>query len=239
LFNSPFFRYLLCDLEFSKSNTIHLEQLFQEAHVIHLYRSSISTAIRISAAVLTLAAALCFASSLLAQEAASKPTTITASQLGQLEFQMRYHGPDSQAFGQADGAYWKAITETQDFPRAYSFFAALSDEAKEPNATLLACKASAQGAYISWLYQNHLNDEAGEGATSKLMASSIAEFKQALAIDPDNFAALYGYAVFEGYRPDGKAHQQELLAKLDTLRPAKPYLPWALVDQLEKTGRPE
>ena len=45
--------------------------------------------------------------------------------------------------------------------------------------------------------------------------------------------------MFEGYRPDGKEHQKELLAKLDTLRASKPYLPWAMVDQLEKTGRIE
>jgi hypothetical protein len=211
-----------------------------------MYRSGISNSktsivIRIAAATLMLGASLCFLSSARSQQATPAPATATTNtkNLAQLEFQMRYHAPDSAAFGEASGAYWKAIAETQDFPRAYSFFAEISDEAKEPDATLLASKASAQGAYISWLYQNHLADQAGEAVITRLMTTAIDEFKQALTIDPENFSALYGYAVFEGYRPDGSAHQKELLAKLDTLRAAKPYLPWALVDQLEKTGKPE
>jgi hypothetical protein len=201
---------------------------------------SFATAICLSAAILIVPASTLFTSSTLAQDASAvQAAPASAKDLGQLEFQMRMHVPDSPAFGQADGAYWKAIGESQDFARAYSFFAQLSDEAAKPDATLLAAKASAQGAYISWLYQNHLVDQAGEGFVKKLMTSSVAEFKQALEIEPDNFSALYGYAIFEGYRPGGQAHQKELLAKLDTLRAAEPYLPWALVDQLEKTGRPE
>jgi hypothetical protein len=205
----------------------------------HIFPSTkFTTAIRISAAILTLSAATILVSSTFAQDALAVQAAPSPS-VGQLEFQMRTHTPDSPAFGQADGAYWKVIGESQDYARAYSFFAQLSDEAAKPDATLLAAKASAQGAYISWLYQNHLNEQAGDEFVSRLMTSSIAEFKQALEIDPDNFSALYGYAIFEGYRPGGQAHQKELLAKLDTLRAAKPYLPWALVDQLEKTGKPE
>jgi hypothetical protein len=201
----------------------------------------LSNVIRIGTVTLTIAASLCLLSSAFAQDAAapSVPALVTGKTLGQLEFQLRYSAPDSQAFGVASGEYWKAISDTQDFPRAYSFFTELSDEAKNPNATLLASKASAQGAYISWLYQNHLAEQAGQEAIAALMTTALAEYKQALTLDPENFSALYGYAVFEGYRPDGKPHQKELLTKLDSLRTTKPYLPWALVDQLEKTGRPE
>jgi len=198
---------------------------------------SFATAVCLSAAILIVPASTLFTSSSRAQTA--PPAAVSRNDLDQLEFQLRTHAPESSAFGQADGAYWDAITKSQDFGRAYSFFAQLSDEAAKPDATLLAAKASAQGAYIGWLYQNHLADQAGEEMIGKLMSGSIAEFKQALEIDPNNFSALYGYAMFEGDRPGGQAHQKELLAKLDTLRASRPYLPWLLVDQLEKTGKAE
>jgi hypothetical protein len=203
-------------------------------------RSTLLQAIRVTVVAITLSPCAFLVSSTLAQDAVGQHASSPSStDLGRLELQLRTQAPDSPAFGQADGAYWDAITRSQDFPRAYSFFAQLSDEAATPDATLLAAKASAQSAYLGWLYQNHLSDQAGEEMVGKLRTGAIAEFKQALAIDPDNFSALYGYATFEGYRPGGQAHQKELLAKLDTLRASKPYLPWGLVDQLEKNGKPE
>lgn len=190
------------------------------------------------AAVALFGASMSLASSSTAQETAMKSAPAAAG-AAQLEFQMRMHSPNSAAFGQADGEYWKVITQTQDFPRAYSFFSQMSDEAKTPDSTLLAAKASAEAGYVGWLYQNHLADQAGEVTINQLLAGANAEYKQALEIDPENFSALYGFAIFEGYRPGGEAHQKELLAKLDTLRASRPYLPWNLVDQLEKSGRPE
>lgn len=163
----------------------------------------------------------------------------TSNDIGLLETKLRYSAADSPEFGRMLGSYWAAIGQTHDFSRAHSFFDELASAAPKPNATLLAERASAASAYMGWLYEHREQNGLTDQQLEPLLAGATDDFKQALTLEPDNFAALYGYAVFEGYRPDGKEHQKELLAKLDTLRVSKPYLPWAMVDQLEKTGRIE
>ena len=163
----------------------------------------------------------------------------TSSDLNMLETQLRYTAVNTPEFGRALGSYWTVIAASQDFARAHSFFDDLAAASPRPDATLLAEKASATGAYVGWLYQHRPQVQVTDQELQQMLTGAVAEYDRALTLEPDNFAALYGYAVFEGYRPEGKEHQKELLAKLDTLRASKPYLPWAMVDQLEKTGRPE
>ncbi len=171
--------------------------------------------------------------------AQSATQTNPAVALGKLELTMSQSEPDSKEFGMAVSEYWKLIGESNDGSRAYNFFRALVAEQKTPNATLLAMRASADCYYTGWLAQTKLMDTFGQSKAAQMIEQARADFEEALKLDPDNFAALYGYAVYEGYRPGGQAHQKELFARLDALRASRPYLPWQSVDTLEKTGKPE
>ena len=165
--------------------------------------------------------------------------TNTPLALGKLEFTMSQADPDGKDFGMAVSEYWKLIAESNDGSRAYNFFRALTAEQKTPNATLLAMRASADCYYLGWMAQAKLMESFGQSRAAQIGAQARADFDQALNLDPENFSALYGYAIYEGYRPGAQAHQKELLARLDALRASRPYYPWQLVDTLEKTGKPE
>jgi hypothetical protein len=171
------------------------------------------------------------------QPAPSSSNTTLA--LGKLELTMSQSDPDGRDFGMAVADYWKTIAELQDGPRAYNFFSTLVAEAKTPNATLLAMRASSACFYMGWLAQEKLMDVIGQPRIKQIGEQARADFDEALKLDPQNFSALYAYATYEGYRPGGQAHQKELFARLDALRASRPYLPWQRVDMLEKTGKPE
>jgi hypothetical protein len=172
-----------------------------------------------------------------APQTASQPNTTLA--LGKLEIAMSQADPDSKEFGMAVSDYWKLIAASNDGSRVYNFFRALTAERKTPSATLLAHRAAAACYYMGWLAQANLMDDFGRPRVAQIDAQARADFDQALKLDPENFSALYGYAVYEGYRPGAQAHQKELLVRLDALRTSRPYYPWQLVDTLEKTGKPE
>jgi len=171
-----------------------------------------------------------------AAQSATQPNTTLA--LGKLEATMSLADPDSAEFGAAVNDYWKLIVASNDGPRVYDFFRALTAERKASSATLLAQRASAACYYMAWLAQANLMETYGSRVT-QIDAQARADFDQALKLDPENFSALYGYAVYQGYIPGGQAHQKELLTRLDALRASRPYYPWQLVDTLEKTGKPE
>jgi hypothetical protein len=171
-----------------------------------------------------------------AAQSATQPNTTLA--LGKLEATMSLADPDSAEFGAAVNDYWKLIVASNDGPRVYDFFRALTAERKASSATLLAQRASAACYYMAWLAQANLMETFGSRVT-QIDAQARADFDQALKLDPENFSALYGYAIYEGYRPGGQAHQRELLNRLDAMRASRPYFPWQLVDTLEKTGKPE
>jgi hypothetical protein len=173
-----------------------------------------------------------------AQQAASKGENSLALGLYELALTQSAGQPEA-VFGPLDGQYWQLIAKTDDFPRARNFFNALAAEQTRPNATLLANKASAIGGYFGWLHQNNLMDSVPPSTLQQMDATARASYDQALALDPDNFSALYGYAIYESYNPNGKAHMQQLLAKLDTLRSFHPQWPWQMVDHLEKHGHPQ
>ena len=168
-----------------------------------------------------------------------QPADSTTVALNKLEVTMSLSSPDSKEFGMAVADYWKTIAEARDGRRAYDFFSTLVAEEKTPNATLLAMRASSACLYIGWLAQEKLMDTVGQPRIKQIGEQARADFEEALKIDPQNFSALYSYAIYEGYRPGGQAHQKELFARLDALRASRPYLPWQMVDTLEKTGKPE
>jgi hypothetical protein len=157
--------------------------------------------------------------------------------LAKLELTMSQATPDSREFGEALGAYMQLVAKSNDRGRAYFFFSALAAKQKTPNATLLATRASSSGLYIQWLSQQNLKDQVGLPRIEQISTQMRADYEQALQIDPQNFSALFGYAIYEGYRPGAQAHQKELLSRLDALRTSRPYYPWQLVDRLEKTGK--
>jgi hypothetical protein len=171
------------------------------------------------------------------QPVAAQPNTTLA--LGKLEITMSQAEPDSQEFGMAVGDYWKIIAAANDGRRAYDFFRALVAERKTPNATLLAQRAASACFYIGWVAQAGLMDTVGQVRIGQISEQARTDFEDALKLDPQNFSALYGYAVYEGYRPGGQTHQKELFARLDALRASRPYYPWQMVDTLEKTGKPQ
>jgi hypothetical protein len=171
------------------------------------------------------------------QPVAAQPTTTVA--LAKLEIAMSQAAPDSKEFGMAVADYWKAIAEANDGRRAFDFFSTLVAEQKTPNATLLAMRASSACFYIGWLAQENLMDTVGRPRIAQISEQARADYEEALKLDPQNFSALYGYSIYEGYRPGGQAHQKELFTRLDALRASRPYYPWQIVDTLEKTGKPE
>jgi hypothetical protein len=171
------------------------------------------------------------------QSVAAQPNTTLA--IGKLEITMSQSDPDSPEFGMAVANYWKIIAEANDGRRAYDFFSALVAERKTPNATLLAQRASSACYYIGWVAQAGLMDTVGQARIGQIGEQARTDFEDALKLDPQNFSALYGYAVYEGYRPGGQAHQKELFTRLDALRASRPYYPWQMVDTLEKTGKPQ
>jgi len=148
-------------------------------------------------------------------------------------------GQPESVFGPLDGQYWRSIVKSGDFPRALDFFTALTSEQSSPSATLLASQASAIGGYMGWLQQNNLMAGVSQASLHQMDTKARKSYNRALALDPDNFSALYGYAIYESYSPNGKAHMQQLLAKLNSLRSSHPQYPWQLVDYLEQHNHPQ
>ena len=90
----------------------------------------------------------------------------------------------------------------------------------EPNETTVA------------LAQAGLMEPVGQERIRDLDNQARELYETALARDPDNFQALFAYAIYESYSPKGAARAQALLARLDALRDGHPHYPWAQVDQL-------
>lgn len=173
-----------------------------------------------------------------AQQAAAAGNNVRALGLYELALAQSVGQPEAVS-GPLDGQYWQLIARSDDFPRALSFFTAFNAEQKTPSATLLASEANASGAYFGWLQQNQLMASLPPETIRQMDARARKKYSQALALDPDNFTALYGYAIYESYSPNGKAHMQQLLAKLNSLRSSHPQYPWQMVDYLETHGHPQ
>jgi hypothetical protein len=212
-------------------------QPFTQGEIMTRNRFTQSMAIAILAALALIPMLAQQPSAVNVQSAAS--TSNTTLTLNKLEVTISLSSPDSKEFGMAVADYWKAIAEAQDGRRAFDFFSALVAEQKTPNATLLAMRASSACFYIGWLAQENLMDTIGRPRIAQISEQARADYEEALKLDPQNFSALYGYSIYEGYRPGGQAHQKELFARLDALRASRPYYPWQIVDTLEKTGKPE
>ncbi len=173
-----------------------------------------------------------------AQQAANAGKNTQALGLYELALTESVGHPES-IFGPLVGQYWRLIVQSGDFPRALDFFTALTSEQSSPSATLLASQGSAIGGYLGWLHQNNLTAGMSQASLQRMDANARKFYNQALALEPDNFSALYGYAVYESYSPNGKAHMRQLLAKLDSLRSSHPQYPWQMVEYLQQHGHPQ
>jgi len=168
------------------------------------------------------------------QKAESMSANNIAGALAAFELIMQQSAEtDRRAFGRADGEYWDLIHKQNNYPRAYDFFAQLA-AAHPASADVLGSEGSAIGGYLGWLEANGLAQLANQQFIAALDAKARDAFEKGLKIDPENFGALFGYAIYESYKPEAKAHSRELFAKLDTLRAGRPYYPWSYVDQMKK-----
>jgi hypothetical protein len=142
-------------------------------------------------------------------------------------------GNDPKAFGRTQGEYWKLITKLNDFPRAFNFFSRLA-ETHQSSPDVLGAEGAAIGGYMGWLYSTGTAQKVDDQFISALDVQARSAFETGLKLDPNNFACLFGYAIYETYRPGGMEHARQLFARLDTLRAAGPYYPWQYVDQVKK-----
>lgn len=173
-------------------------------------------------------------SAALFQKAESLAKNDTAGALAAFELIMQQSADkDRRIFGRADGEYWDLIHKQNNYPRAYDFFAQLAATHPE-SADVLGSEGSAIGGYLGWLVSNGLAQLADPQFMAMLDNKAHDAFEKGLKLDPENFGALFGYAIYESYKPEGKAHSRELFARLDTLRAGHPYYPWSYVDQMKK-----
>jgi hypothetical protein len=154
--------------------------------------------------------------------------------LALLELSMQQNiGKDAKAFGRAQGEYWDLIQSTNDFPRAYDFFSQLvAAHPSSPEA--LGLEGSAIGAYVGFIYSSELAQQVDEQFVANLDSKARADFEKALKLDSNNFTALFGYAIYESYRPGGSEHSKELFSRLEGLRSSHPEYPWHVVDEMKK-----
>jgi hypothetical protein len=168
------------------------------------------------------------------QKAESKTSGNLAGKLARLELTMQQAvGKDAKAFGRAQGEYWSTIESQNDFPRAYNFFSNLA-AAHPSSPDILGLEGSAIGGYIGWLYSPAAGKPVDEQFVIALDSKARASFDKALQIDPSNFYALFGYAIYESYNPTGAEHSKELFARLEGLRSSHPDYPWQVVEELKK-----
>jgi hypothetical protein len=168
------------------------------------------------------------------QKAESKTSGNPAGKLARLELTMQQAvGKDAKAFGRAQGEYWSTIESQNDFPRAYNFFSNLA-AAHPASPDILGLEGSAIGGYIGWLYSPAAGKPVEEQFVIALDSKARASFDKALQIDPTNFYALFGYAIYESYNPTGAEHSKELFARLEGLRSSHPDYPWQVVEEFKK-----
>lgn len=164
---------------------------------------------------------------------AQSKTGNPANRLGLLELTMQQNaGKNDKAFGRAQGEYWGLVSSQNDFPRAYNFFSNLA-AAHPSSPDILGLEGSAIGGYIGWLYSAG-NGNADEHLVMSLDNKARSSFDKALQIDPSNFYALFGYAIYESYNPSGGDHSKELFARLEGLRASHPEYPWQVVEEFKK-----
>jgi tetratricopeptide (TPR) repeat protein len=187
--------------------------------------SLISRLARVSAILLPLAAAAAAAEpadGLYSEAKADLDRGDAAKAMPLLEASMEL-APKIDAPAERD--YWAQITSSGDYPRAYRFFAVLAEH-RPKEAEVLACYANAIGGYIGWMFQH------GPGAYEfpKLDEQARAAYAKALTLDPENFTALLGQAIYDGLSRQPERCRDDF-AKLDALRAKHPEYPWAHADE--------
>lgn len=130
-------------------------------------------------------------------------------------------------FGPATGRYWQTIRQDGAWSRAYSFFSRLA--AQHPDdSDVLANYGNAVGGLLGELVPSYGN-ELPPGFLQKLNTHAMQAYSHALNIQPDNFAALLGQAIFLSYTPGGMAKAEAGFKHILSLRKSHSHYPYALV----------
>ena len=161
--------------------------------------------------------------------------------LGLLEEAMRMAAPDARTFGMLQSIYWPTVEDTHQGLRAASFFRSLTVE--HPNdPEVLAAAGNALGIALP-----ELNAAGAPPAVAaRWSAQAQSDYAKALKIDPDNFSARLGQAIFLSYIPGRFSECNRQFEKLLTLRTRYPnrHYPWGMVyvqwaRAASRNGQPE
>jgi hypothetical protein len=157
--------------------------------------------------------------------------------LGLLELAMTQSAVGNpRVFGESQGQYWSLLEKTHDYPRTYAFFNNLAVSLPD-NANVLAAKGGAIGGYIEWLHMGNTGTLVSSQWIQKLDAEARAAYDRALKLDPENFSALLGLAIYESYTPGGTERSHAVFERLNGLRAKHAEYPWAIVDQYASARR--
>ncbi|NOZ94675.1 MAG: hypothetical protein GXP47_08060 [Acidobacteria bacterium] len=146
--------------------------------------------------------------------------------LGLLEEAMRLAVGDHAAFGVLQSVYWPAVQRDGLNLRAAGFFRGLKT-AHPDDPEVLAAAGSAIGMALPEL--------AGAGApaalSSRWAGEARSDYARALEIDPDNFSARLGRAIFTSHIPGRFDECDRQFRELIALRRRHPrgHEPWGLV----------
>lgn len=161
----------------------------------------------------------------------------TTDAFGLLELAITQSVADNpRTFGESLGQYWPLLEKTHDYPRSYAFFNALAVSYPD-NANVLAAKGGAIGGYTSWLHMGNTGTLASPQWIQKLDAEARAAYDRALKLDPENFSALLGLAIYESYTPGGAERSRAAFERLNGLRAKHAEYPWNIVDQYASARR--
>jgi hypothetical protein len=166
-----------------------------------------------------------------AEQAAREGRTGEALTLLELNLR-RTAGRDRATFGRTEGAYWRLISREGDYARAFSLYEGLASE-HPADAESVAGVGSAIGGLIGWLHSAGYIDVLDEATLADLDARARAAFARALELDPQNFSALLGVGIYDGFSPGGATASADAFHRLDALRASHPEYPWKLVSAWE------
>ncbi len=136
-------------------------------------------------------------------------------------------------FEQAHGMYWHLVANGEEFVRAYLFFSQLARLCPK-NMEVLASEANAIGGYIGWLFEEELTSAIEQDLVVALDQRARRNYAGVLTVEPNNFSALLGFAIYELHSPGGKPRAKKLFDRLNRLRNTYPEHPWFIVDEWEK-----
>ncbi len=151
---------------------------------------------------------------------------LSDASLGLFEEAMRVALPDARTFGMLQSIYWPEIERNHEGLRAAGFFRSLV-RAHSGDPEVLAAAGNALGMALPELK----TAGAPQAVASRWAAEAQADYAKALTVDPDNFSAQLGRAIFLSHIPGRFEESRRQFEKLLTLRRRYPHrhYPWSLV----------